>query len=219
MLVARALLFDFDYTLADSSEGIIECVRFACDRLGRDPIAPERVRATIGLSLADMWAAYGGDPSQARNFVDHYRQRAEQVMTDRTRLFDPVPEVIRELRARALPLGIVTSKYSRRVREILARDGLLDAFALVIGGEDVERPKPDPAGLRLAVDRLGCPAAQVVYVGDSVVDAEAAARAELAFVAVATGVTPAGEFSKYPVHAQLRDLSELPNLLERHDHD
>ncbi len=47
----RAVLFDFDYTLGDSSEGIVLCVNRALESLGRPPAPPEAIRPTIGLSL------------------------------------------------------------------------------------------------------------------------------------------------------------------------
>jgi phosphoglycolate phosphatase len=78
----------------------------------------------------------------------------------------------------------------------------------------VSELKPDPAGLRLAVDRLGSGAADVVYVGDSVVDAEAATRADVAFVAVLSGVTPKGAFRPYRTYSIIEDSRTLPDILK-----
>jgi len=59
----------------------------------------------------------------------------------------------------------------------LARQGLLAMVDVIVGGEDVEREKPDPAGLSAAVERLDVAPTALLYVGDSPTDAESARRA------------------------------------------
>src|SRR5207245_1033902 len=96
----------------------------------------------------------------------------------------------------------------------------LDVFDVLIGGEDLHNLKPDPEGLLIAVERLSVK--EAIYVGDTVIDAEAARRANLPFVAVLTGVTGRSEFDTYSTVAVLDDLSSLglglPGIdLIRHD--
>ena len=61
-------------------------------------------------------------------------------------------------------------------------------FKVVVGGDQVRRPKPDPAGIQVACERLGVPCDQAVYVGDSPLDLEAARRSSA--LAVAAGWSP-----------------------------
>ena len=71
-----------------------------------------------------------------------------------------------------------------------------------------------PAGLLLALQRLNLPALEVLYIGDHPVDAEAASRAGLPFMAVLTGTSDVPSFAPYPVHSFLAHVSHLPSQLQ-----
>jgi len=113
------------------------------------------------------------------------------------------------LRRRGLALGVVSTKYRRRIETILQRDGLDGLFDVIIGGEDVATLKPDPEGLLLAAERLRTPVSETLFVGDSIVDAEAARRAGMPFAAVLSGVTPREEFSSRDVEWILDSIADL----------
>ena len=210
-----SVLFDFDYTLADSSRGTAECVNFALGRLGLPPASTDAVSRTIGLSLPDTLAALAGPEHTAQSaaFAHHFIERADQVMTALTVMYDTVRPAVRLLRQHGKKLGIVSTKFRYRIEGILERDGLLDAFDVIVGGEDVARHKPDPEGLCQAVERLGNPPEQALYVGDSVVDAEAAERGGIAFAAVLTGATRREAFAGYPALGIVEDLRCLTEWL------
>ena len=211
----QAILFDFDYTLADSSRGVIDCIGFALDELGFPPVSDGAACRTIGLSLADTFTALVGPQSGAVGalFTRLFVERADRVMVDKTVLFPGVRETVGMLRARGLVLGIVSTKYRRRIEAILQREHLLARFAVIVGGEDVAAHKPDPESLRLAMERLGVGAKDALYVGDSVTDAEAAKRAGMPFVAVLSGTTPREAFEGYDAWAVVGELAELCELV------
>ena len=209
----EAVIFDFDYTLVDSSEGIIECVNYALVQLVLDPIPPADIRKTIGLSLPDSCLALTGRRDIADEFTRLFILRADEVMADMTVLIDSVPETIAILKERGYPLGIVSTKFRRRIKTILAREGLLEFFRVIVGGEDVVRYKPDPEGINLALQKLECSPAGSVYVGDSLVDLEAAQRAGIRFIALLTGPTSREEFGSEHEFIILERLSDLPAAL------
>jgi phosphoglycolate phosphatase len=190
----RAVLFDFDYTLADSSEGAYECINFAL--------------AKMGLALGDHH-----EPHRCAEFYRLFVERADEVMSDLTVLYESVPAMVQLLRERGLRLGIVSTKYRRRINQVLTREALSDGFELVIGGEDVELHKPHPQGLFEAMQRLECSPESVVYVGDSLVDAELAKRAGVPLIVVLSGTTPRSAFDDYSPLKILETVSELPKFL------
>lgn len=210
----QAIIFDFDYTLADSSRGVIECINFALDRLGLPPAGDAEIRRTIGLSLPDALVMLVGKEyaQHADAFTRFFVERADEVMTDMTELFDIVPETVAALRNLGIRLGIVTLKYRYRIESVLKQDRLSDAFEVVIGFEDVSAHKPDPSGLLTAVERLDCVRQNCLYVGDSVTDARTAQRAAIDFIPVLSGVTPRAAFDDYNVYTILEDVSGLLNL-------
>jgi phosphoglycolate phosphatase len=210
----QAVVFDFDYTLADSSRGAIECIDFALAELGLPAASTEIARQTIGLSPADGFQLLAGPQhiAQSDEFARLFIRRADEVMADLTVLYESVPETVETLKARGFPLGIVSTKFRYRIEAVLEREGLRDAFDLIVGGEDVAAHKPDPTGLLAAIERLGGIPEGALYVGDSVTDAETAKRAGVPFVAVLSGVTPRGAFLDYPYCGILEGLSELLDM-------
>src|SRR5215470_3099050 len=211
----QAVIFDFDYTLADSSRGAVQCINFALDRMGLPAVEGALACKTIGLSLEDTYLTLTGNQKEragefARLFIEH----AEEVMIDLTSVFDWVPDVLRLISVAGLRLGIVSTKYRRRIEAILEREGLRDCFEVIIGGEDVSKHKPHPEGLLAAVQKLSVSSLSTLYVGDSVVDARVAESGSVPFVAVLSGVTPRSHFEIYPAIAILEDLRGLPALLQ-----
>ena len=210
------VIFDFDYTLADSSRGVLECVNYALEGLGLPRVAAEDAKRTIGLSLPDTLVSLAGreHEGEGREFSRLFGERADQVMTDLTEVFEEAPGVIGRLKSGGVTLGVVSTKFRYRIEDILGRVGLLEAFDVIVGGEDVSRHKPDPEGLLAAIGRLGGSPSNTLYVGDSVTDAEAAKRARVPFIAVLNGVTPREAFEDYPVEGVLENLRELVEHLE-----
>lgn len=213
----EAVLFDFDYTLADSSQGAIECINFALDEMGLDRVSAEAACRTIGLSLHETFLTLGDhhELHRCEEFRRLFVQRAEEVMADLTVLYDSVPATIESLLQRDLRLGIVSTKYRRRINLVLEREALLHGFQIVIGGDDVKQHKPHPQGLFAAMEKLECSPASVVYVGDSVVDAELAKRAGVPLIVVLSGVTPRDDFEDYEPLTVLDHVSELPKFLSK----
>src|SRR5262245_35574736 len=208
----RAVIFDFDFTLVDSSAGFIASHEAAARQCGLAAPDSAAVLRTIGTPLPMAFEALYGERQrkEVERYVEVYQAKADEVMTPLTRLLPHANAVLQALWDQSVALAIVSQKLRRRIVEVLEREGLLTFFATLIGAEDLTRLKPDPEGLRLAFARLQAGAA--IYVGDTVIDAEAARRAGLPFVAVLTGVTERAEFAAYPSIAVLDDLGPLPDL-------
>jgi phosphoglycolate phosphatase len=214
-----SVIFDFDYTLADSSAGEVECVNYAFRAMNLPAAANADIHAMIGVSMPETFKRLTGDANRTRadEFVQLFIQRADAVMLDYIVLFDSARPAVQHLFENGLTLGIVSTKYRRRISAFLQREGLSHAFKVVVGGEDVAAHKPDPTGLLMALEKLGKPPAQTIYVGDSVVDAETAQRAGVPFVAVLSGVTPKTAFRDYTPLAIIDNLYSLPTLLSDND--
>jgi phosphoglycolate phosphatase len=211
----QAVIFDFDYTLADSSQGAIDCINFALNEMGLDQVSAEAACRTIGLSLSETFLTLGKHHESHRcdEFHRLFVRRADEIMVGLTVLYEPVPFAMEALRELGLRLGIVSTKYRRRIVEVLKREGLDHLFEVVIGGDEVAQHKPHPQGLFRAMQKLECSPSSVVYVGDSVVDAELAKRAGVSLIVVLSGVTPREDFDSYEPLAVLESIRELPQFL------
>ncbi|MYC05883.1 MAG: HAD-IA family hydrolase [Chloroflexi bacterium] len=211
----QSIIFDFDYTLADSSDGVIECANYALRRLGLPTATDDSIRRTIGLSLPRTLTALAGDEHSALGdeFMRIFLERAEKMMPDATMLFDFVPSLVDTLLGHGIELGIVSSGRRWRISRVLRREELDSQFKVIVGIEDVDEPKPDPTGLLRAVAKLDTPKKRCLYVGDSTTDAETARRAGVRFAAVLSGVTPREAFAEYAPVTVLESAAELPGAL------
>ena len=199
MKTYRTYLFDFDYTLADSSKGIVMCYRIVLERHGHTGISDEEIKRTIGKTLVESFSILSGvtDAGILETYRKEYVKEADKYMTANTRLF---PETA---------IGIISTKYRYRIMELLGHalpEGTID---LIVGGEDVQTPKPSPEGVFLALEKLNAEKTSTLYIGDSTVDAETARAAGTDFAGVLHGTTTREELAAYPHVDVMKDLTKL----------
>ncbi|HKT97917.1 MAG TPA: HAD family hydrolase [Paraburkholderia sp.] len=220
-MVVRAVLFDFDLTLADSSAAIVECTEHALCTLGCPPAPPAQIHSVIGLPLAAMFRALTNEDGERRAdaFARHFVKRADEIMVTGTQVYPQVPELFARLREQRVAIGIVSGKFRRRIDAILALAGLRSHVDVLVGGEDVQRHKPDPEGLAYALAQLGLPAAAAIYVGDHAVDAQAAERAGMPFVGTVSGTTTFDAWTRAGKRAVTQHIGELAEIVQRMNHN
>lgn len=204
-------LFDFDYTLADSSRGIVTCFRNVLTRHGYMDVTDDQIKRTIGKTLQESFSILTGvtDPEQLENFRKEYSKEADTHMTVNTVLFLETKSVLIALKDAGARIGIISTKYRYRIKELLDQHFPTNFMDIIIGGEDVKAAKPSPEGLLLAIKQLHTTKAETLYIGDSTVDAETAQNAGVDFAGVTHGVTTVQELNKYPHWKIMSTLDEL----------
>lgn len=206
-----AYLFDFDYTLADSSAGIVKCFRIVLERHGFSTVDDTAIRRTIGKTLEESFAILTGkhDTATLAAWRKEYTAEADQYMNANTRLYPDSLPTLRALKEQGARIGIISTKYRRRITDFFKDKVSPDFINLIVGGEDVAYAKPHPEGLLAALGRLHVAPKDVLYIGDSTVDARTAQAAGVDFAGVLTGETTRRELEAYP-HVRLMDsLAEL----------
>lgn len=204
-------LFDFDYTLADSSRGIVTCFRIVLNRHHYTDITDEAIKRTIGKTLEESFSILSGvtDPEQLTTFRNEYKLEADVHMNVNTRLFPDTLSTLKELKKRGARIGIISTKYRFRILSFLEDYLPEDFLDIIVGGEDVTAPKPSPGGVLFALEHLGSTPQETLYIGDSTVDAETAQNAGVDFAGVLNGMTTAEELREYPHRIIMNTLSEL----------
>jgi phosphoglycolate phosphatase len=182
----RAVLFDFDGTLADSYAAITASVNHVLQHHGRPTLTEGQVRGLVGHGLVNLMETIlpGIDPEAA---VRVYREHHTGVLESHTRLLPGVAEGLAALRDSGIKLGVCSNKMSYFTRALLRILKIEDYFEAVLGPEDVGAPKPDPAMVLKALEQLGVPVDQALYVGDMEVDIETGRRAGIETWVVPTG--------------------------------
>ncbi|WP_425617821.1 HAD family hydrolase [Anatilimnocola sp. NA78] len=211
----RLILFDFDFTLAESTAATFECANHALVRLGLPAVEREAIRRCVAYPLPEVFARLTGieDPHITARFCEAYISRADQVTAQMTQLFPGVQQALVTLRERGHRLGIVSTKYRYRIETILAYVGAQGLVDVIVGGEDVREHKPAPEPLLRALARFQLSPAEALYCGDHPVDAEAAEAAEVPFAMVLSGPSLAEEFAGFPRVVTLNSVAQLPDWL------
>ena len=212
--MTRALVFDLDGTLVDSAHDIHAGVSAILAEDGLPPLSFDTVRGFIGggvpVLITRVIRALNlpEDPARHEDMAARFIARYEHDPGGLTR---PYPGVEAALDALDLPLALCTNKPEGPTRALLAQLGWADRFRILVCGDTLPVRKPDPAPLNHAIAQIGAPA---LFVGDSEVDAETAARAGVPLLLFTQGYrkTPVTDL---PHHAAFDHWDDFAALIPR----
>jgi len=209
-----AILLDLDGTLVDSSEPIIDGILAVARETGLTVPDRDWARARIGFPGAETWSLLGAEDPVA--MLAHYREHVSPTLAERTRVLPGVTDALAELAARGHRLAVATTRGSVSAREGLAATGLLTHVSVVIGADDVQRHKPHPDPLLLALERLSVQADAALMVGDTDADIGAAHAAGMPCWAVLGGTHDEKTLREAGADLILAGgVAELPAALDR----
>jgi len=176
------LVFDLDGTLIDSARDIADSVSEMLESYGADAVPMSDVITMVGegapVLVRRALQQSGLDPSP-REALDRYMQIYDRRLMNHTRPYDGVIETL-SLAVQRGPLAVLTNKPLGPSIGILEALGLRGFFTKIIGGDSEFGRKPDPRGL-LSLQSLA-PGDQLVMIGDSPADWQAAEAAAVPFV-------------------------------------
>jgi 2-phosphoglycolate phosphatase len=207
----RAVLFDFDGTLADSFPAITASTNHVRRLYGLPELPEAEVRRSVGLGLEYLMTKLvpNAPPADA---VAAYRAHHPSVMLTGTALMPGVADTVPELRRRGLKLGVCSNKRVEFTKQLVAALGLGASIEVVLGPEDVGVPKPDPAMLIEAARRLEVSSGETIYVGDMAVDVEAGHAAGMETWLVLGGAVGTDDPLTHHPDRVLRGFEELAVL-------
>jgi pyrophosphatase PpaX len=163
----RAVLYDFDGTLADTTELVMNCFRHTmATHLGEVPPMEEWLRG-FGTPLEVQMARFARHADEVERMIATYRDYQEEHAKRYLVPFPGAMETVDALKAAGLPLAIVTSRHRESTLRAMDLCGLTRHFDLIVAPEDVGNPKPHPEPVLFALDRLGVSAENAIFVGDS----------------------------------------------------
>jgi len=214
----RTVIFDLDGTLADTSGDLIAAANACFEGLGLGaPLDPARDQSTAfhggramlrlgfdrvrpGWSEADVDAQYP-------LLLDYYGANIDLYTT----LYPGAAEAAERLRTGGYALGICTNKPEGLAETLLARLGVRDLFASLVGADTLPVRKPNPAPYRAAVERAGGSATRSMLLGDTATDRDTARAAGVPCALVTFG--PEGRaVADLSPEALLDDFADLYDL-------
>jgi phosphoglycolate phosphatase len=212
-LPAHAVLFDLDGTLLDSRLSIRETMNRVLAERGQPIFSKAELEREIGKPLREILAAKCSDPAVVEAMAHRYREAYGESGWFTVRVYQGLEEVVRELRRRGRPVGIVTSKGQQETETLLADLGLLGLLDAVVGDDDVRPLKPDPAPLVEACRQLGVEPADAVLVGDTRFDVGCAKAAGAWAVGVLWGIQDAATLDAAGADLLVPDAPALARAL------
>ena len=184
----KAVLFDFDGTLADTAPDLAGAVNWMREKRGLAPLDAATVRPYASMGARGLLRiGFGMGPAHP----DYEAMKAEflaryaEAICRETRLFPGMEALLGELGQRAIAWGIVTNKATRLTERIVPQLGV--SPACVVCGDSTPHLKPHPASLLLAAGQLKLEPGDCLYVGDDLRDVQAARAAGMRCAAVEWG--------------------------------
>ncbi|MEV1147184.1 HAD-IA family hydrolase [Micromonospora sp. NPDC049799] len=179
------LVFDMDGTLIESHAAVPAAYRATVLAGGGREHTDEEIIAGYSLGApVDLLSALLGRRATEEDMARYHQELA--AAADRVTVYPGVADLLAEA-ARRVPVGLFTGASAEAARILLGRTGLAEHVAVIVGGDEVDRPKPDPEGVLLACRRLDVAPGQIAYVGDSPLDLGAARGAGALSVAAGWG--------------------------------
>jgi phosphoglycolate phosphatase len=180
----KAAIIDLDGTMLDTAADFHVAVNRMRAELGLTPLSQETIVNFVGKGTENLirrvLAVDYPEDEAAQYFqqaLDAYTEHYLAINGDYSSLYPDVLEGLQAMRAKSLRLACVTNKPLAFAVPLLEKKGLSGFFEIVYGGDSFPRKKPDPMPLLQVCEDFGLTPAQVVAIGDSSNDAQAARAA------------------------------------------
>lgn len=181
------IIFDMDGTIADTSRGIINSIRYTIREMNLPEIGLEKMYSHVGPPMEESYHRnFGLVGDSLIRAISLHKEYALKKGYQELAIYDGMEDLLSELHKRGYKMAVATLKPHTTVMKILQNVGLIDKFDLVIGA-NTECPMTKSQQIEMCVSKLGSAKAKTVLVGDSVHDAVGAANAQIDFIAVTYG--------------------------------
>jgi phosphoglycolate phosphatase len=221
-LPVKGVTIDLDGTLLDTIPDLAVAANRMLEELGKPPLDVEVIRTFVGKGisrLVERTLAAGGDGGLDAELMKRGLSIFERHYTDvngrHTTIYPGVKEGLARLREQRFPLACVTNKSERFTLPLLQMIGLAPYFEQVVCGDTLARKKPDPAPLLYACAAMEICPREMLMIGDSVNDTEAARAAGCPVFCVTYGYTEGLDVRELDSDALVDSLEDAVALIEK----
>lgn len=206
------LLFDFDGTLLDTNELIIQTFLSVLGKRYPGRFTREDTLHFIGPSLKQTFDSI--DETLTEELILEYRALNMEMHDQMAVEFDGVTETLRILKARGIKMAIVSTKKQNVIQQGLRLMGIEDIFEIVIALDDVINPKPDPEPILLALKHLESSKEESLMIGDNSHDIEGGQNAGVRTAGVAWSAKGEAFLATFNPDYMLHHITELLEIVD-----
>lgn len=205
-------VYDFDGTLVDTKLDIADSVNRTLQELGLRELSRETIFGYVGNGVEPLLSrSLGGTGfADVPKAVGIFRNFYDQHLLDQTCFYPHCRETIGFFSHKSH--AIFSNKPVYFIKRILAELDFLQPFVSILGGDSMERKKPDPQGLLRIMEMLRVAPDEVLMVGDSAIDIETGKRANVSTCAVTYGLGSRKALEQASPDWIIHDFAELKNM-------
>ncbi|WP_431027869.1 pyrophosphatase PpaX [Lysinibacillus sp. LZ02] len=208
----KALLFDFDGTLLDTNELIIETFLHVLNERFPGQYKAEDCLPFIGPSLKETFDTL--TPGETEMMITKYREWNLIHHDDLVKEYDGVVETLEKLKEMGVRLVIVSTKRRDSIARGLNILGASHLFEFVVGLEDVTHVKPHPEPILLALEKLGLVKEEVIMIGDNSHDIEGGKNAGVCTAGVSWAFKGRAFLQQFNPDYMLEHMSDLISIVK-----
>lgn len=221
-LAVKAVTIDLDGTLLDTIPDLAAAANMMLAELGRPPLELALIRTFVGKGISDLveriLQASGGGSANAElkpRALAIFERAYTEVNGRNTTIYPGVQAGLEALSAHGFPLACVTNKMARFTLPLLDMIGLAPYFRHVVAGDTLARKKPDPEPLLHVCDALNTAPRDMLMIGDSINDTQAARAAGCPVFCVTYGYNEGHDVRELDADALLDSLADAARLIEK----
>ena len=205
----NAIIFDFDGTLIDSVDSVYKEYLRVSRIMNLRKVYFEEFGKHLGkpwnILLEELWPGV-----DIKKFKKQYRTDAEQALP-----IYGVHKTLEKLKEH-YKLGIVTSRGKKTLyRHLKTADIDKKIFDIILYRENLKKHKPNPEALLVASRKMRLLSDEIIYVGDSIIDAQCALSANIRFIGVLTGGASKKEFKKLGVKYIVKSVRDITKIIKK----
>ncbi len=218
----KVILFDLDGTLINSGPDLALAVNHMLQILNRETFSEDIIDGWVGNGAQILvQRALSGqreidenlDADLCSDALNIFLAFYAQNLCVATVTYTNVSTTLRRLKETGYRLAIITNKPFAFVEPILESLTLSGLFELILGGDSLDKKKPDPLPLLHACEKMNVSAEECVMVGDSKNDILASKAAGIQSIGVTYGYNYGEDIGVYNPTVIIDDFSELLELL------
>lgn len=208
----KALLFDFDGTLLNTNDLIIQTFMHVLNERFPGQYSPKDCLKFLGPSLKQTMSDIA--PGEEDAMIAKYRKYNELHHDALVTQYPDVVPTLEQLKAMGLKLAIVSTKRNGMIDRGLSVLGANHLFDVRIGTDDVKNVKPDPEPVLLALERLGVNKEEAIMIGDNSHDIEAGHNAGIRAAGVAWAFKGPEYLQQFKPEYMLHHMTDLLDIVK-----